>query len=122
MSNEIITTLREIRELLKLNCPGTPNNDGKPQLYTIGLNAASTVQFSLPSRTFGARFLAVGGDCYGFYNSSYSTSAFKFTNNAVFSLNFDCGLDLSSFHVFVLNGVSATLSCWITPAPEAAST
>lgn len=118
MASDQIILLREIRELLKLNAPAAGSSDARPRLFTIGLNSIGTVPFSLPSRCFGMRFLPTGGDMYGMYFSAYSASAFKFTSGNVFQLTFDCGVDASNFHVFVFNGVTATLSAWVVGLPE----
>lgn len=116
MTPEIIDSLTEIRELLKLWGPATgPAAAVTPQ--GIGLTAEGTTPFSLPARTASVRFMATGGDAYFLYTSNWSGAAIKCTNGSTAGITFDCPLDLSRAHAFVFNGVSTTLTAWVTPAP-----
>lgn len=114
---DIEVQFREIANVLKNGTAGYYLGSGVPQYNVIGLSSTGTTPFTIPHRTHSIKGMAVGGNVYGLYTSAWSGAGILFTNNAVVTLFHGTPIDMTTFQVFVLNGVSATLALWTIPAP-----
>ena len=98
---ELIAITKELRELEKSVVPSTLL---PIQTFTIGIPAATTLRFSLPSRSFWVNFSSSSVSIYGAPVSSWSGAAGLLLSNATKLTPFANGLqplDLSDFTVFV---------------------
>ena len=98
---ELIAVTKELRELEKGVVPSTAN---AIQTFVIGIPAATTLRFSLPSRCYWVNFASSSVSIYGAPVSSWSAAAGLLITSATKLAPFASGpqpLDLSDFSVFV---------------------